>query len=126
MGHYFDAQGNAVKDAGAYLFQEWDEGAGSVAAGEYFAEYVHVLLSQDDVYRDLYTKYNDAAISAFMACSAVLSAFDACVDAVIAAQLAEITFAEAVLAPFTGGRQSRPARSPRSPERSRACPRRMG
>lgn len=87
IGEFFGQLAAALQNVAIDVFGAWTSGEGADRAGEYFAELVAALAAQPDVYGDLETKYTDAAWAAYGACSAMLSALDALVDAIIAAAM---------------------------------------
>ncbi|WP_029144552.1 hypothetical protein [Microbacterium luticocti] len=103
MGEFFDELAAAVQNVAVDIFEAWTSGDGADRAGEYFAEIVAAFAAQPEAYGDLATKYSDAAWAAYGACQAMLSALDAIVDAIIAAQMGVTSLTEAIGAFFTAG-----------------------
>ncbi|MDR2294630.1 MAG: hypothetical protein LBE05_05450 [Microbacterium sp.] len=103
IGEFFDELAAAVQNVAVDIFAAWTSGDGADRAGEYFAELVVAFAAQPEAYGDLGTKYSDAAWAAYGACQAMLSALDALVDAIIAAEMGVTSLAEAVGAFFTAG-----------------------
>ncbi len=85
LGKYYVGLSECVSDTSIDLFAGWQSGAGAEAAGAFFGELRSAFAGQESVFSELNTKYTDAAWAAYHACSALLSALDAAVDAIIAA-----------------------------------------